>query len=47
MGIPNRLQIDVGASPHLFMDDWNLPAQVQRRLSRTQAGLNRSGLVWQ
>ena len=34
-------QIDVGANPHLCMDDWSLPTLVRLRLSRTQAGLSR------
>ena len=41
-------QIDVKASPHLWMDDWNIPTQVRKRLSRTQADLSRpmpSGLA--
>ena len=35
-------RIDVGASPHLYMYDWNLPTPLRRRLSRSQAGLNKS-----
>ena len=33
--------IDVGARPHLCLDDQNLSTPLQKRLSRTQAGLAR------
>ena len=57
MGIPksNEMQLDlmrqidrknVAANTHLRMDDWNFPTLVQKRLSRTQAGLSRTNLQY-
>ena len=34
-------QFDEGAKPHLWMDEWNRPTPVRRRLSLTQAAWNK------
>ena len=42
MRLVGHLRIDVGASLHLCVDDWNLPTPVQRRLYQSRSGQTHS-----